>query len=105
MRLMSESQRTDFERLGLDRYATDRVHKRIVAEAKIVADEEYESDDIGDLSPGDWKSCVEIAAVHIERCNSDFKDRCENHWKIDPTGQAGSRRAKIAALKEAENGN
>ncbi|WP_416838733.1 hypothetical protein [Haloferax sp. DFSO52] len=99
MKLMSGSQRDDYSRLSLSRYATQRVHERIIKEAEMI------NNDFEDIEPGQWMDCVEVATFHIYRSNGDFKTRCENDWRIEPSGEKGRRRARIAALKEAENGN
>ncbi len=99
MKLMSESQRTDYERLELGRYATQRVHDRVKIEAEDI------NQDFDELEPGQWRDCVTVAAMKIMRCNEDFRNRCEREWGIEPSGEKARRRARIAALKEAENGN
>jgi len=103
MKLMSQSEKGDFDRLGLSRYATEKVHERVKREAKQKV--EGENKNIDDLSAGEWKDCVRVATMNIMRCDTDFKTRCENDWEIEPTGSKGRRRARIAALREAENGN
>ena len=103
MHLMNESEKGDFERLGLSRYATERVHKRVKREAELkVAGEDRT---INDLSAGEWRECVSVVTTILMRKNNDFKNRCERDWEIEPTGTKGRRRARITALREAENGN
>lgn len=101
--LMSESEKGDFDRLGLSRYATERVHERVKREAESKV--EGEDKTINDLSAGEWKECVSVATSIIMRNNTGFKNRCEKDWDIEPTGRKGRRRARITALREAENGN
>lgn len=103
MKLMSRSDKVDFDRLNLGRYATEEVHERIKQEAeKKVEDKDK---DIEDLPPGEWKDCVVVATMNIVRWDGNFKTRCEEDWDIEPTGAKARDRARIAALREAENGN
>lgn len=99
MDLLEEPEQIDYERLQLDRYATRRVHDRIIKEA------ENHDQDREDMDKDDWRECTFAVSLHIWRGDPDFRTRCHGDWEIKPSDEKGRRRARIAALKEAENGN
>ncbi|MDB2262130.1 hypothetical protein PM035_14240 [Halorubrum ezzemoulense] len=98
---MEKPEEEKLRNCALEKHRTDEIHERVKLEAEIRRD----CEDIEELSAGDWRNCAATVATNIWREDERFIERCRDEWDIDRTGNEARERAKIVALKEAENGH
>jgi len=86
---------------ALEKHRTGEIHERIKLQAEI----ERDIKDVDELSAGEWRDCAGTVSTNIWREDELFMQRCRDEWDIHIESDEARERAKIVALKEAENGN